>query len=206
MKHSLFATTIVAFGAFAFLSLEAIPPARAADSVGVRGTIISMDGSMLIVKNDNGGATAVALKDGWKLAGISRATPDDIKPGEFVGIASAPTTAGASTLEVLIFPPASQGAGGGNYPWGLTQPSTMTGATVSYTARNAEARTLTLSYHGLERRIAIADGTTVMTFVPATRTDLIAGAPVFVPAERGEDGVLVSALVVVGGKGVVSPM
>jgi hypothetical protein len=52
----------------------------------------------------------------------------------------------------------------------------------------------------------IADDTPVVSFAPAIREDVAAGAPVFVPAERGSDGALASSFVVVGANGVVPPM
>src|SRR5271163_3596576 len=114
-------TTIFgAVGAVTFLT-AIVAPARAADSVQVRGTIVSLDGSTLTVKTREGATDAVALKDGWEVAGVARAAPDDIKPGEFVGIASAPTAAGGdATVEVLIFP----GAGKAGYPTGARPQST----------------------------------------------------------------------------------
>ena len=84
-------TTIFgAVGAVTFLT-AIFAPARAADSVQVRGTIVSLDGSTLTVKTREGATTAVALKDRWELTGVVKAAPDDIKPGAFVGIRSAPT-------------------------------------------------------------------------------------------------------------------
>jgi hypothetical protein len=154
-----------------------------------------------------GATTTVALKDGWKLTGLVKALPDDIKAGEFVGIASTPTTAaGDHSLEVMIFSPDLNGAGKGSYAWLLGAKGAMTSATVSYAVKNADGRTLTISYHGLERRIAIAEGTPVVTFAGASRTELTAGASVFIPTERSADGILTARLVIVDAKEVVPPM
>ena len=196
-------TNVSAVGAVAFLSIAGLAPACAADSVQVRGTIVSLDGSTLTVKTLEGATSAVALKDGWELAGVAKAAPDDIEPGEFVGIASAPTAAGGdAAVEVLIFP----GAGKAGYPWGARPRSTFTEATVPYAVEYVDGRTLTVSHHGREAKIAIADDTPVVSFAPAIRADVTAGAPVFVPAERGSDGALASISVVVGVNGVVPPM
>ena len=64
MKLMSIVTTTGALGAVMLSLLSNIPPTRAADSVGVRGTIVSVDGSMLTVKTREGATTAVALKDG----------------------------------------------------------------------------------------------------------------------------------------------
>jgi hypothetical protein len=166
-----------------------------------------LDGSTLTVKTREGATTAVALKKGWGLTGVAKAAPDDIKPGEFVEIASAPTTAeGDAAVEVLIFPAALEGSGTTGYPWDLKRQSTLTNAAVPYAVKNVDGRTLTVSYHGREAKIAITDDTPVVTFAPAIRADLTAGATVFVPAERGSDGALATGFIVVGSNGVVPPM
>jgi hypothetical protein len=80
---------------------------------------------MLTVKTHEGATIAVALKDGWKLTGLVKALPDDIKAGEFVGIASTPTTApGDHSLEVMIFPPYLNAPAGATMPgsWGPRAP------------------------------------------------------------------------------------
>src|SRR5471032_3134014 len=81
--------------------------AQAAEMARVRGTIVSQNGAMLTVKTREGATSAIALKDGWQLTGLAKASVEDIKPGDFVGIASLPMAAGADgALEVLIFPAA----------------------------------------------------------------------------------------------------
>jgi hypothetical protein len=197
-------TAVAAVGAITFLSMAGTATPRAADSVQVRGTIVSLDGPTLTVKTRDGATTAVALKDGWELTGIAKATPDDIRPGEFVGIASALTVAGGdAAVEVLIFPD----GGEATYPSGARPPwNTLTEAAVPYAVTYVDGRTLTVSYHGREAKIAIADDTPVVSFAPAMRAEVTAGAPVFVPAERGSDGALASSFVVVGANGVVPPM
>lgn len=59
--------------------------------------------STLTVKTRESPTSALALKPGWKVIGVSAASVGDIKPGDFVGIASLPTAAGGA-IEVLIFP------------------------------------------------------------------------------------------------------
>ncbi len=101
----------------AFLGAAALYPAQAADNVRVRGTIASLDGSTLAVKTREGPTSALALKPGWKVTGIAAASVGDIKPGDFVGIASLPTASGGDgVIDVLIFPPAMKGTGEGSYP------------------------------------------------------------------------------------------
>src|SRR5277367_3467791 len=116
----------------AFLGVAVLTPAQAAENVRVRGTIVGLDGSTLTVKTREGPNAVLMMKPGWKMAGVAKASVDDIKPGDFVGIASLPTAAGGDgAIEVLVFPAAMKGTGEGNYPWDLKPKSSMTNATVT---------------------------------------------------------------------------
>lgn len=197
-----------AIGVAAFLGIAVVSPAQAAPTVHVRGAIVSLDGSTLTVKTREGPNDTVALKPGFKVAGIAKASVDDIKPGDFVGIASLPTASGgAGAVEVLVFPPSMKGTGEGSYPWDLKPKSTMTNATVTNAVKGVKGRTLDLSYSGgKEKKISIPDGVPIVTFGPATQADLKPGATVFVPAQRGADGALSAGFVAVGTNGVNPPM
>ena len=202
------ASTIGVALAVAFLGMADVSTLKAEEIVHVRGTIVSLDGSTLAVKTREGPTSTVALKPGWKVTGVAKASVEDIKPGDFVGIASLPTAAGGDgAVEVLVFPPAMKGTGEGSYPWDLRPKSTMTNATVTNAVKDVNGRTVTLSYSGgKEKKISISDGTPIVTFGPATAGDLKPGATVFVPAQRGDDGALATGFVVVGTNGVVPPM
>jgi hypothetical protein len=192
----------------ALVGVAAASPAQATENVRVRGTIVSGDGSTLTVKTREGPTSALALKPGWKVVGVAKASIEDIKPGDFVGIASLPSaTGGDGAIEVLVFPPAMKGTGEGSYPCDLKPKSSMTNATVTNAVKDVDGRTLTLSYSGGgEKKIAVADGIPIVTFGPATEADLKPGATVFVPAQRGDDGALATGFVVVGTNGVSPPM
>jgi hypothetical protein len=82
----------------------------------------------------------------------------------------------------------------------------MTNATVANAVKGVDGHTVTVNYHGKEKKIAIADGTPVVTLAPATTKDLVAGAIVFIPAMKDAKGGLVAPQVVVGTNGVVPPM
>jgi hypothetical protein len=192
-----------------FSALFAIsgPVSALAYDVRVRGVVVALKGAELMVKTREGADSVLMLKPDFKLTGVAAASVDDIKPGDFVGVASLPKIAGGDgALEVLIFPAAMKGTGEGSFPWDLKPKSSMTNATVSNAVKDVDGRTITLQYHGQEKKISIADGTPIVTFAPATQADLKAGAPVFIPAERGDDGVMTAGFVVVGANGVVPPM
>ncbi|NZD60117.1 hypothetical protein HX900_03165 [Rhizobium sp. WYCCWR 11290] len=176
------------------------------EQIHVRGSIVTYSGSALKVKTREGETVDVALADGWKLASVANAAVTDIKPGDFVGIASLPSEGGGDgALEVLIFPPAMKGAGEGSYGWDLKPNSSMTNATVADAVKGIDGRTVTVSYHGKEKKISIPDGTPVVTIAPATKDDLVPGAVVFIPAEKAASGPLAHQ-VLVGKNGVVPPM
>ncbi|MDR6631874.1 hypothetical protein J2X72_000645 [Phyllobacterium sp. 1468] len=179
---------------------------KKAEQIHVRGSIVSYGASTLKVKTREGETVDVALADGWKLASVANAKVTDIKPGDFVGIASLPKEGGGDgALEVLIFPPELKGAGEGSYGWDLKPESSMTNATVANAVKDIDGRTVTVSYHGKEKKISIPDGTPVVTFAPATKDDLVPGAIVFVPAEKAATGTIAHQ-VLVGKNGVVPPM
>ena len=192
----------------AFLEVAVSPSAQAAESVRVRGTIVGLEGSTLTVKTREGPDAALMLKPGFKVAGVAKASVEDIKPGDFVGIASLPTASGGDgAIEVLVFPPSMKGTGEGNYPWDLKPKSSMTNATVTNAVKGVDGRTLDLSYSGgKEKKISIPDGVPIVTFGPATEADLKPGATVFVPAQRGDDGALATGFVLVGNNGIAPPM
>lgn len=181
--------------------------AHAADQIRVRGTVESLDGSTLSVKTREGTDAKIMLKDGWKVSSVAKASVNDIKEGDFVGIASLPTADGGNgALEVLIFPAAMKGTGEGSYAWDLKPNSSMTNATVANAVKSVDGHTLTVTYKGGEKKISIPEGTPVVTFAPAEVADLQSGATVFVPSEKASDGSISTSRVVVGTNGVVPPM
>ena len=194
-----FATTLAA--------LSASPAALAAEGVRVRGTVASVTADTLVVKSRDGDNVTVKLNAGWKAGGIAKAKLADIKPGDFVGIASLPTAAGGDgALEVLIFPPAMRGTGEGSYGWDLKPNSTMTNGAVSEAVQSVEGTTVNVVYHGQSKKIVITPGTPIVTFAKATNADVKPGAAVFVPAQKADDGKLSTTQVVVGKDGIVPPM
>ncbi len=182
-------------------------PVWAADSSHVRGTVESLQGSVLTVKTREGPSEAITLEDGWKISGVAKAAIQDIKSGDFVGIASLPTADGGDgALEVVIFPAALKGTGEGSYAWDLKPDSSMTNGTVADAVKSVDGRTLTVSYHGKSKKISVPEGTPVVTFAPAMKSDLVSGATVFLSADKGSDGSMSTGSIVVGRDGVVPPM
>lgn len=209
MSRKSYTRIIMALAASSFLVLGLSQAASAQESqrLRVRGTIESLNGDTLVVKTREGSDATVALKSGWKVAGIKNASVDDIKVGDFVGVASLPKGTGPDgAIEVLIFPASMKGTGEGNRPWDLQPNSSMTNATVSNAVKAVNGHTITLTYQGKEKTVSIADGTPIVTFTPATKADLKPGAGVIVMAEKAADGAISASQVTVGVNGVTPPM
>ncbi|WP_147707830.1 DUF5666 domain-containing protein [Microvirga massiliensis] len=181
--------------------------AQAAQPVRVRGTVVSLNSSTLHVKSRAGNDASIRLAENWAVSGVVRAQLDDIKPGSFVGVAALPQ-AGDSlrAIEVLVFPENMRGTGEGHSPWDLLPQSSMTNATVASAVQGIDGRTLTLSYKGGEKTITVPPEAPIVTFGPAEKADVKAGAAVFVPVQRQADGTLQASRVLVGKDGVVPPM
>ncbi|OWV77686.1 hypothetical protein ATY75_29170 [Rhizobium sp. N122] len=199
--------TALAAGSLVALGLSQAAQAQDSQRIRVRGAIESLSGDSLIVKTREGSDATITLKAGWKVGGIKKASVEDIKPGDFVGVASLPKSSGPDgAIEVLIFPASMRGTGEGNRPWDAQPNSQMTNATVSNAVKSVDGHTITLTYQGKEKTITISDGTPIVTLAPATKDDLKAGAKVIVTGEKAADGSISASQVAVGLNGITPPM
>ncbi|RDJ19662.1 hypothetical protein DWF00_19795 [Bosea caraganae] len=197
----------ISLPATSLLVTPAMAQSAKTDRVNVRGSVIGLTGDALKVKSREGNVVDVMIAAEAKVSGVARAQVTDIKPGDYVGIASLPKAEGGDgALAILIFPPALKGTGEGNFGWDLKPNSSMTNATVADAVKGVDGRTVTVSYHGKDKKIAIPDGTPVVTLAPATKADLVSGAVVFIAAAKDGKGALTAQQVVVGANGVVPPL
>jgi hypothetical protein len=188
----LFAVTAVA---------QTAPPTR------IRGTIDALSGQTLTVTTRDGSKVDITLNDPLSVATVKPLTLDDIKQGTYVGIASKTGADGkAEALEVVVFPEAMRGTGEGHYGWDLQPGSMMTNANVSAAVTGKAGRDLTLTYKDGTQQIAVPPSAPIVTFAPATRTDLKPGAHVMFGATKNADGKLTASRVTVGTNGVNPPM
>ena len=200
------------------LSLFAASPAVCADAPAahVRGTVSAIAGDKVTIATAHG-PVVVTGTAATKFAGVTPGSPSDIAPGTFIGTANVPGDGAARALEVVVFPKALAGTGEGDYPWDLPAPgghsssmtngtvatpraSSMTNATVS-TISGGSTRTVTLTYKGGTKKVAIEPGTPIVRIGPASRALLVPGAHVvaFPPADA-------VSRIVIGEKGAVPPM
>ena len=183
--------------------------ALADTSQRLRGTVTSVDGNTLMMKSVDGTMLTVKLADDWKASGVVKASMEDIKPGVFVGTASGAKESDIddlTALELVVFPESMRGTGEGHTAWDLKPGSTMTNATVTTKVESVKGQTLTLSYKGGEKKVVLPKDVPIVTIASATQADVKAGASVFIPAQKKDDGSLVASRILVGKDGVVPPM
>lgn len=187
----------------AVVSSWAVAQAPAANPTQrLRGSIVSFDGSALVVKERSGEVLTLSLADNF---GVNEVLPIElsaIQPNSFVGVAA---DAQLRALEVLVFPEAARGTGEGHYPWDLQPGSTMTNATVADVAAQANGRELKLRYKDGEKTVLVPEGTPVVTFRPGDRALLVPGAKVVVMAQL-RDGKPTATRVLAGRNGFTPPM
>jgi hypothetical protein len=175
--------------------------------VRVRGSVVSLDGSKLVVHAKDGKDVTISLKDKYAALAVVKSSMADIKEGTFIGTATVAQPDGSlRALEVVVFPDSLRGFGEGHYPWDLGPSSMMTNATVANAVKSVEGQTVTANYKGGEKKIDIPANVPIVALVPADKSDIMPGAVVFVPTEKQADGTLLGGAILFGKDGVVPPM
>ena len=194
----------IAFAAIVLVSASALAQGT---PVRVRGTVVSLDGSKLVVKAKDGKDVTVNLADNFAALAVVKSSMADIKEGTFIGTATVtqPDTT-LKSVEVVVFPDKMRGTGEGHYPWDLGPSSMMTNATVANAVKGVNGQTVTLAYKGGEKKIEIPADVPVVALVPATKEEIKPGAIVFVPTQRQADGSLNGGAVLFGKDGLTPPM
>jgi hypothetical protein len=192
---------IAAVSAVAVAQAPANPPVR------IRGTVEKMDGQTMTVKARNGESIAVKLAENYTVMGIAKASLADVGTGKFIGTTTVGERDGALVaLEVHIFAESMRGLGEGHYDWDLRPTSKMTNANVANFVSMGDDRVLTVQYKGGEKKILVPASAEIVSFTPTERSELKAGASIFVTAQRQPDGSLTAPRVNVGLKGQIPPM
>jgi len=195
-------------GTIGLLLALAAPPANAQEApVRVRGTIDRVEGDVYVVKARGGGELKVKLADKATVVALTKASLADIKQGSYVGVAGMPQADGSQkALEVHIFPEAMRGTGDGHRGWDLQPSSTMTNGSVEQTAASSDGQVLTLKYKDGEKKIIVPPDAPIVVYVPGDKSELKAGASIFISAAvKQADGTLQAPRVNVG-RGVAPPM
>lgn len=185
-----------------------IAVAQPAPQSRIRGTVASVEGAAMVVATRDGQQVTVALPEGIRISSLKKADLSAITPGTFIGTAAKPGPNGElRAIEVLVFPESARGSGEGHRAWDDLAPgATMTNATVSAAVESRSGRELNLSYKGGTAKVVVPPDAPVVTPVPAARSDLKPGAPVFLSAAKDATGKLTAKAIVVGKDGVAPPM
>ncbi|WMT76796.1 hypothetical protein [Bradyrhizobium sp. Ash2021] len=173
----------------------------------VRGTIEGVDGAVLSVKSRSGEDVKLHMTSDVQVVGITKISLSDIKVGSFIGTTTVPGPDGSqNAVEVHVFPEAMRGTGEGSRPYDLRPNSTMTNATVDQSVVGNDGHTLLIKYKDGEKKVLVSAETPVVTYVPADKSDLKAGAKVIAFMKKLPDGSFETNRVSVGRDGLTPPM
>jgi len=187
-----------------------VASAQASDPVRIRGTIVRVDATTLVVQDRSGEVVSLARSAGMAVSEVYPIKLSDIKRGSFIGTAAMPQADGSQkALEVVVFPEAARGTGEGHRPWDLLPQSTMTNATVADLAAAPRSvrggQQLRLTYNGGEKTVVVPPDVPVVTFRPGTESLLVPGAKVLVNAQE-KNGTPTALRVTAGRNGFAPPM
>ena len=176
-------------------------------TVRIRGTIEAVDGSLLSIKSRDGTDMKVRVTDNVAVFGVAKTELSEIKQGSYIGVTAMPEPDGTQkAVAVHIFPEAQRGAAEGFRPWDQRPGSTMTNATVAETVAGNDGHTLMIKYKDGDKKVVVAPDTPVVTYVPADKSDLKAGAKVIAFMKKQPDGTFETNRVSVGRDGLTPPM
>lgn len=157
-------------------------------TVRIRGTIVSVTPTNLVVKARSGEVVDLLMADNMRISEVYPIKLEDIKPGSYIGTAALPQADGTQkAIAVSVFPEAARGTAEGHGPFDLLPQSTMTNATVddvATMANTAAGRTLKLKYKGGEKTVIVPADAPVVTSRPGDKSLLVPGASVSVFAQE----------------------
>jgi hypothetical protein len=173
----------------------------------VRGTIEAVDGDVLSVKSRSGEDFKLRMASDMRLVGIVKISLSEIKVGSFIGATTVPGPDGSqNAVEVHVFPEDMRGTGEGSRPFDLRPNSTMTNATVAESVAGNDGHTLLVKYKDGEKKVVVLPDTPVVTYVPAEKSELKAGAKVIAFFKKLPDGSFEANRISVGLNGLTPPM
>jgi hypothetical protein len=173
--------------------------ATAQSNMRVRGTITSLDGSVLSVKSRDGKELKLNLTPDAQIAVAKKLQLSDIKPGTFVGVTSISQGGRQVAKEVHLIPPT---APAGHMDWDLMPGSKMTNANLQAAVQSAGGNEIILKYKDGEQKIMVPNGTPIVGFDNGDRSALKKGETIWTNARVEGDGKLVTNRVQVSKDGV----
>jgi hypothetical protein len=191
-----------------FSVLGSLAWAQQSPTMRIRGTIETVDGSLLTIKSRDGTELKVRVTDNVAVFGVAKTAMSEIKQGSYIGVSAMPEPDGTQrALAVHIFPESQRGAAEGFRPWDLRPNSTMTNATVAETVAGTDGHNILVRYKDGEKKVVVPPDTPIVTFVAGEKSELKPGAKIIIfSATKKEDGTLEAARVNVGRDGITPPM
>lgn len=173
---------------FSALMLASAAADAQQNSVRVRGTVTTFDGTVLAVKSADGKSVDIKLGEKTVIVATKPIAIAEIQPGDFLGVTSTKHDDGTLTaFEVRRMP---KPVNPGHRPFSGRADQTMTNATVSAVVQSAHGRELTLTYEGGSQKIVVPEGASISMLVPGERSQLVPGAAVNLTAAPGGGGKL----------------
>jgi hypothetical protein len=201
LRRPLLAMAMVAASSLYAIAQQPPTPSR------VRGTIEAVDGDVVAVKSRTGEDFKLRMAGDMRLVGIVKISLSEIKVGSFIGTTTVPGPDGSqNAVEVHVFPEAMRGTGEGSRPFDLRPNSTMTNATVAESVAGNDGHTLLVKYKDGEKKVVVSPDTPVVTYVPADKSELKAGAKVIAFFKKLPDGSFEANRISVGLNGLTPPM
>ena len=178
-------------------------PASAQETLRIRGTVESVDGSVYVIKNRDGAEVKLTVTDPQLYVAIVKSTMADIKPGQFVGATGVTQPDGSQkAIEVHIFPESMRGTGEGHYDWDLLPKSKMTNANVEQSVTGVDGQTLSVKYKDGEKKLLVTPETVVVTYEIGKKDEVQPGTKIFVSAAKKQpDGTLQTPRITYGRNG-----
>src|SRR4029079_1920553 len=166
-----------------------------------------VEGDMVAVKSRGGEDFRQRMANDMRLVGITKISLSDIKVGSFVGTTTLRGPDGShNAVEVHVFPEEMRGTGEGSRPFDLRPNATMTNATVADSVVSNDGHTLLVKYKDGEKKVVFSAETPVVTYVPAEKSELKAGAKVIASFKKLPDGSYEANRISVGLNGLTPPM
>lgn len=182
--------------------------AQQAPSVRIRGTIESVDGSLLGIKTREGSDVKVKMTDNVAVFAVVKTELSQIKEGSYIGVSAMPQPDGTQkAFAVHIFPENQRGAAEGFRPWDARANSTMTNATVAETVKGTDGQNIMVKYKDGEKKVVVPPDTPIVTFVASDKSEVKPGTKIIIfGAAKKDDGTLEANRVNVGRDGITPPM
>ena len=185
LRRAAAAIALLASWAATMALAQNAPPAQ---TVRMRGNVVSVSAGAVTVKDRSGEVIELATNDKLVVTEVYPIALEDIKPGSFIGTAALPQADGSlKAIAVTVFTEAQRNVPQGHFPFDLQPQSTMTNAIVSDVATLSSSagagRKLQLKYKDGEKALEVAPDAPVVTSRPGDRSLLVPGASVSVFAQ-----------------------